>query len=68
MTPGQATNSPMNKEGIKIYHKELSYRIVGIIYDVYNELGYGYKEKYYEEAIAHAFDKFGLKFKRQKSN
>lgn len=38
--------------GSHIIHRELSYKVVGILFDVYNELGYGYQEKYYEKAIA----------------
>lgn len=30
---------------------ELSYKIVGILYKVYNQLGGGYQEKYYQQAI-----------------
>ena len=30
----------------KVIYKELSYQIVGILFEVYNELGYGHKEKY----------------------
>ena len=39
----------------KLLYKELSYEIVGILFEVYNELGYGYKEKYYERAIVQQF-------------
>ena len=38
---------------------------MGVLFEVYNELGYGYQEKYYEKAIAKAFDKKGIKYKRQ---
>jgi hypothetical protein len=34
----------------KVLYKELSYKIVRILFDVYNDLGYGYQEKYYEKA------------------
>lgn len=40
----------------KVIYKKLSYDIVGVLFEVYNELGYGYQEKYYEHAIAVAFD------------
>jgi GxxExxY protein len=49
----------------KVIYKELSYEIVGILYEVYNDLGYGYKEKYYEKAIAQAFVNHKIKFRCQ---
>lgn len=52
------------KEG-KLIYKELSYKIMGVIFEVYNELGYGFKERYYEEAIAKEFDNKKLSYKRQ---
>ena len=51
----------------KIIRKELSYEIVGILYDVYNELGFGYSEKIYEIAIAKELAAKGKQFKRQAS-
>ncbi|PIR92120.1 GxxExxY protein [Candidatus Falkowbacteria bacterium CG10_big_fil_rev_8_21_14_0_10_44_15] len=35
----------------KVIYPELSYRIIGTLFEVYNELGAGYKEKYYERAV-----------------
>jgi GxxExxY protein len=55
----------MNNAKDKVVYKELSYRIVGILFEVYNELGYGHKEKNYEEAIAHSFTENEILFKRQ---
>jgi GxxExxY protein len=49
----------------KILFPNLSYKIVGILYEVYNELGYGYQEKYYQKAIALRLEKEDLKFKEQ---
>jgi GxxExxY protein len=54
----------MKEEG-KIIYKELSYKIIGILFDVYNDLGYGYQEKYYEKAIAKYFEEIGIEFQRQ---
>ncbi len=49
----------------KIIYKELSYLITGILFEVYNELGYGYQEKYYERAIAQSLVTGKIKFKEQ---
>jgi GxxExxY protein len=55
----------MNKEGCKLIYKDLSYKIVGVLYDVYNELGYGYKERTYEKAIEVCFKEQGIYYIRQ---
>ena len=47
-----------------IYAKEC-YNIIGIIFGVFNEIGYGYKENYYQKAIAKAFEKNRIEFKEQ---
>ena len=44
---------------------ELSYEIMGTLFEVSNELGAGYQEKYYYRAIKAALDKRGLKVKTQ---
>ncbi|MBI4135686.1 GxxExxY protein [Candidatus Uhrbacteria bacterium] len=49
----------------KVVHKELSYKIVGIAFDVYNELGSGYQEKYYQRGFAEGLKKSSLKFNRE---
>jgi len=49
----------------KVIYKELSYEIVGIMFEVYNELGYGYKEKHYERALMKVFSEHKIKFKTQ---
>ena len=48
-----------------LIYKELSYRIVGILFKVYNELGAGYQEKYYQKAISSELRKSGIRFKEQ---
>ena len=53
------------KVGEQVIYPELSYQIVGILYEVYNELGYGYREKHYERAIAQSLARQRLPFKRQ---
>ena len=49
----------------KVIYPELSYKVVGILYDVFNKIGPGHKEKYYQNAIAVAFKEHHLKFEEQ---
>jgi len=49
----------------ELLYPELSYKIVGVLYDVYNELGFGYQEKYYYRAIKNRLLKEGLVVKEQ---
>lgn len=44
---------------------ELSYIIIGVLFEVYNELGFGYKEKHYELAIEKLFIQKRIEFRRQ---
>ena len=48
-----------------LIYPDLSYTIIGILYEVYNKLGYGYKERYYQKAIAKEFKVCGLLFQEQ---
>lgn len=50
----------------KILEKDLSYRIVGCVYDTANKYGKGLKEIIYQRALAENLEKNGLKFKEQK--
>jgi GxxExxY protein len=49
-----------NVSDSSIVHKELSYKVVGIAMDVHNELGYGFLEKVYENALMVAFEENGI--------
>lgn len=51
----------------KIVYKELSYQIVGVLFEVFNELGFGYKEYTYEKAAALGLDERAIKYERQVS-
>ncbi len=42
------------------YHKELSFKIIGCAFEVYNTLGNGYLEKVYERALLHELSLQGL--------
>ncbi len=48
-----------------LLYPELSYKIVGILFDVYNELGHGYLEKVYQKAVAVRLAQAGIKFIEQ---
>lgn len=54
-----------NNKKIDLIYKELSYEIVGILFEVYNEIGYGYQEKYYQRAAEIILVRKGIKFKKQ---
>lgn len=49
----------------KVIYPELSYQIMGILFEIHNELGCRYQEKYYQRAIALAFDKVKLQYKKE---
>lgn len=49
----------------EIIHPELSYKIVGILYKVYNELGGGYQERIYQSAVRRELMKNKLGFIEQ---
>lgn len=48
-----------------LIYPELSYQIIGILFDVHNKLGYGFSEKTYQNAIAAALKNSGLRFQEQ---
>ncbi len=49
----------------KVLYRELSYEVVGVLFDVYNEVGYGHREKHYENAVAIGLEKRRLRYQRQ---
>ncbi|MBI2448528.1 GxxExxY protein [Candidatus Microgenomates bacterium] len=51
--------------GDKVIYPELSYEIMGCIFDVYNEVGHGFSEKHYYGAIEKAFVAKGFLCKKQ---
>jgi len=44
---------------------ELTYKVRGAVFEVYNILGPGLLESTYEAALAYEFDKLGLEYKTQ---
>ncbi len=49
----------------ELIHKELNYEVVGALFEVYNFLGSGYQEKYYQKALSSEFKKRGIEIKEQ---
>lgn len=55
----------MKLERKDLVYPELSYKIIGILFDVYNELGFGYHERHYQRAIFEILKEKNIKFKEQ---
>lgn len=49
----------------KVIYPELSYRIVGILYNVHTELGGKYQEKYYQRAVEKVLTSEKIPFKKE---
>lgn len=49
-----------------IIYKDESYAIVGALFDVYNNLGSGFSEIVYKDALEYEFRKLNIPFKREK--
>ena len=49
----------------KIVQKELSYKTIGILFSVHNQLGSRYQEKYYQRAIEEGLRQEKLEFKKE---
>lgn len=53
-------------EGKKeLIYPELSYKIVGVAFGVFNEVGYGLPEKVYQKALEREFELQGIPFERE---
>ena len=55
----------MEEEAPGLKHAGLTDKIIGVYYDVYNELGYGFLESVHEESMAIALREVGLAVQRQ---
>ena len=49
----------------EIIYKELSFKLIGLAYEVYNCLGYGLKEKIYADAFEELLKKDNIKYERE---
>src|SRR5438270_7130377 len=52
-----------DKHGFK--HNDITEKIIGVFYEVYNELGHGFLESVYERSLEIALNSLGLKVCRQ---
>jgi GxxExxY protein len=50
----------MNKYTVGFKHVQLTEKIIGVFYEVYNELGFGFLESVYEQAMCIALRQAGL--------
>jgi len=50
-----------------LLYKDLTYRIRGAIFNVYNNLGFGHKESVYTNALSIEFEKNKIKHEREKN-
>ena len=51
----------------KLLYEEVTYKIRGCVFNVYNVLGFGHKESVYQKALEKEFTESGLNFDTQKS-
>jgi len=58
--------STNQKLATKLVYKDLSYEIVGVLFETYNELGYGFREKHYQAIFAEKLKERKLKFEKEK--
>lgn len=56
----------INKGGVDIIYPEESYQLVKLAFNVFNKLGFGYQEKYYQRAYAQELTEDGFIFQRER--
>jgi len=66
-TLGSVDSVVMNATTSALKHSELTDKIIGVFYDVYNELGHGFLESTYAEAMVMALEESGLRSAREVS-
>ncbi len=48
-----------------LIYPELSFQVVGILFEVYNQIGYGFAEKVYQRSVSTGLKNSNLKFQEQ---
>lgn len=59
-------NANTQRISTNLVYPELSYKLMGVLFKVQNELGSSYQEKYYQRAIEEELKNSGIKFEREK--
>jgi len=57
-------NKPLLKRKDLVY-PDLCYQIIGILFEIYRQLGSGYQEKYYQKILATELKRCGLPYQEQ---
>ena len=55
----------MNTNASRIVEKELSYKLLGVLFEVHTKLGNRYQEKYYQRAVKEALNQANISFKKE---
>lgn len=50
----------------KLIYADLTYKIRGAIFNVYNELGFGHKENVYQKALAMELDALKIEYEMER--
>ncbi len=50
---------------LNLIYPELSYKVVGVLFETYNTLGYGHRESVHQKALAALFQKNEINFSMQ---
>lgn len=58
---------PHPTDTTKLLYPELSYKIMNLVFEVHNQLGPGYSEDIYENALTVELTRNNINFERQKS-
>jgi len=48
-----------------LIYADLSYKTLGVLFDVWKNIGYGHKEKVYQIAALEGFDRAGIKIEKE---
>ncbi len=60
------TDTQIKKQNFADYlHKDLTEKLIGAAFKIYNHLGYGFREKEYQRAYSSELEKLLLKYKKE---